>query len=398
MKNDNYFPNKIVILGMDHHNALGVARQFYLAGIKADGIIVCGGKQPVIKYSKYWGNITLVKDEVEGIEQLLKLYGSESRKPILITCTDKFAKEVDKQLNVLNTKFICPGVPQQGKLQIMMNKLWQYNFAVENNIRVVPSVVIEFLHYEPGCIISELKEKNVEKPFIVKPLISADGDKCDISICKDERDLINTLSTFKNKKYGKVLVQHQLDFDYEMLVVGACFPHKEQNKFILLKIIRSYPVGRGTGCFRKFILDKGYNDEIDKIISLLRTTGYRGLIDIELFNKDGKIYLNEFNLRSSGSSFAGNSQQFLYAYDYAKDCIGESVFIEEPYEIPKNVSYTMTEYSDIRFPLYHNYGWKKWLKDFKMVDDFAFLHWKDPIPMIIRYIKVFMCIVFRKDW
>ena len=389
---------KVIILGQDHHNALGVARQLWMEKIKPYGIIVHTGLIPCIRYSRYWEECRYVHDEYEGINLAIKLYGNNKCKPVLITCTDKYAECVDKNLNKLKEFFLCPGVEEQGKLSIMMDKKWQHDFAKSNGIKVVPSVELAVKEYQINELIILLKNNDVNKPYIIKPIVSAAGEKTDIQICNDIDNLLMTLKDFYEKGYERVLVQHLLDYDFEMLVAGACFIHKRANKFVLLKTYRSYPIGKGTGCYRRFILDKKFNDQADKILSVLRKTTYHGLIDIELFCKDECVYLNEFNLRSSGSSFAGNSQNFLYAADYVRDAIGENIDINMPYEIPKSMSYTMTEYSDVRFPLYYDYGWRKWFKDVYKVKDYAYFHLNDPVPMLLYYFKVLLFIILRREW
>lgn len=400
METDNGNSYKVVILGQEHHNALNVARQLWLAGVKPYGIINDSKRlfSSVIIHSRYWKKCVIVRDEKHGIKKAIELYGDLVNKPVLITCTDKYAACVDNNLNELKKYFVCPGVDEQGMLTKMMDKQWQHAFCKKNDINVVPSLEVNLLNYNKTIIDNLLRQENVEKSYIVKPLVSALGDKSDIRICENDDELHSALCDFKEKNYDKVIVQHVLEYDYEMLLVGACFNNCPRNKFILLKTIRSYPVGRGTGCYRRFVVEKQVNEQADSIMSKLRKTGYRGLVDIEFFYKDGRLYLNEFNLRSSGSSFVGNKQLFLYAYDYVRDAIGEKIEVAHPYEIPNLVSYTMTEYSDVRFPLYHGYSWKRWLKELRNVDDYSYYHWEDPLPMFLFYLKVFLYILFKRQW
>lgn len=389
---------KVIILGQEHHNALNVARQLWMGKIEAYGIIVHTGKVSCIKYSRYWKECRYVRNEYEGINLAIELYGNKNVKPIIITCTDKYAECVDQNLDKLKEFFVCPGVDNQGLLTKMMDKKWQHDFAQQNGINVVPSVELTSMNHTLTHLSSILREKGIVPPYIIKPIVSAFGDKTDIQICQDIDKLLLALQIFNKKNYERVIVQHLLDYDFEMLITGACFIHSKLNKFILLKTYRSYPIGRGTGCYRRFILDKELNNQADNILSVLQSTGYHGLVDVELFCKNGCVYLNEFNLRSSGSSFAGISQRFLYAVDYVMDAMNKDVKVRTPYEIPDNISYTMTEYSDVRFPLYYNYGWRKWLKDLYNVNDYAYFHLEDPIPMLLHYLKIIIFIILRREW
>ena len=391
---------KAVVLGMEHHNALGVARQLHRGGIEAYGVIINYGVK-IIGRSRYWAGYLSVLNEEEGLAAAVRHFGNNDDKPVLITCTDRFAKAVDARLDYLKQYFICPGVPVQGGLAKMMNKKWQFDFAKEHGIKMAPSIVVNVRDESADIFLLGKKitenKAGIEPPYILKPLISADGSKDDIKICDDEEKLKKELIRLGNKGYENILVQHYMDYEYEVLIAGACFINCTRNKFVLLKIIRSYPSKGGTSCFRRFILDKALNDEADRVITILRRTGYKGLLDVELFYKDGEIYLNEFNLRSSGSSFAGNAQKFYYAADYAKDAKGVKIEVMEPYEIPGKDVYTMMEYSDIRYPLFHHYGLRKWFRDFRKVKDFAYLHFDDPVPMLLMTAKVAKSIM-KKEW
>ena len=114
---------KAVILGMEHHNALDVARQLCLSGIKPYGVINCY-RFSKLKLSRYWKQCKTVKNEEEGIKVAVKYFGDEKERPVLITCTDRYAKIVDENIHYLSKYFICPGVGDQGKLSQMMYKEW----------------------------------------------------------------------------------------------------------------------------------------------------------------------------------------------------------------------------------------------------------------------------------
>ena len=54
--------NKVILIGGDHHNGLGLARSFGINGIKPYGIIVTGrNKHSFISKSKYWENMACGK-------------------------------------------------------------------------------------------------------------------------------------------------------------------------------------------------------------------------------------------------------------------------------------------------------------------------------------------------
>lgn len=63
-------------------------------------------------------------------------------------------------------------------------------------------------------------------PCIVKPVISAEGDKRDIAICNSENQLLNVLEKLREKHYKRVLIQEYLTIDYEIDVFGCVLKQK----------------------------------------------------------------------------------------------------------------------------------------------------------------------------
>ena len=64
--------NKVILIGGNHHNGLGLARSFGVNGIKPYGVIVGeGAEHGFVRKSKYWAKTWVIKSDDEIVEFLL---------------------------------------------------------------------------------------------------------------------------------------------------------------------------------------------------------------------------------------------------------------------------------------------------------------------------------------
>ena len=193
----------------------------------------------------------------------------------------------------------------------------------------------------------------------------------------------NKISELKKLKYKRVLVQEYLKVDYEIDVFGAILHQEPFICQIPTHTIRSWLPEGGTNSFSYIITNEKIIKACKELITKVMDIGFYGLYDIELFVVDGKIYLNEINLRNSGDVYMGLNQSYYYPYAWICDCLGLKADIL-PY--PTRKEYTMTECADIRNVLVHNVSLIEWIKDFKKSSDFALKFKGDMKPAYNRYL------------
>lgn len=103
--------NKIILIGGNHHNGLGLVRSFGVNGIKPLGIIIGNNKKnSFVTKSRYWEKTWVFSSEKEAISFLLGNFKQEIEKPVIIPWSDSAAAEIDNNLDALMPFFIVPSL------------------------------------------------------------------------------------------------------------------------------------------------------------------------------------------------------------------------------------------------------------------------------------------------
>ena len=161
--------NKVILIGGNHHNGLGLARSFGVNGIKPYGVIVGeGAEHGFVRKSKYWAKTWVIKSDDEIVEFLLSIFRDEKEKPVVIPYSDGAAEEIDLSLDRLKEYFLLPSIGgQQGKIAELMDKQKQVEFAQTYGIPMAKSCVVD---------LSDIRlPEDMIYPCIVKPVVSAEG-------------------------------------------------------------------------------------------------------------------------------------------------------------------------------------------------------------------------------
>ena len=133
---------------------------------------------------------------------------------------------------------------------------------------------------------------------------------------------------------------------------------------------------------RKKYVSQFYNN----IRELFKKIQYDGIFDVEAFDVNGKMYLNEINWRNSGTVYScmGTNVHYLVVWYYWK--IGKQLpkklklFCED-----ENV-YSIDESLDLRYLICGKITLRRWLQDRKRAKSFAIWFRSDLKPAIIEYI------------
>ncbi len=368
----------VILIGNDDHNGLGLVRSFGLHGIKPYGIIIGeNSRKGFLRYSKYWHKLWFIKHEEYLLDVLLSQHFSD--KTVLIPYSDGAARFIDLNLNKLSKYYLCPSInKKQGEIAHLMNKLEQTKLAKQLNLQTISSQTLEIAH--PVVSLS--------LPIIIKPLVSAEGNKQDIRICYTQQEMLDVIEEYRHKDYKNALVQTYLSQRTEYVLAGSIL--NEKFSFTLLSNIRVWPIERGTGCFSKFCLKEDVLRYARMIMQKLLELGYRGPIDIEFFQDDtGQFYLNEINWRSSGRNFVSLYNGVHSAYFYYCACthtplpIGESL-------INNQEGFSMNEATDLRHVIFRKLPLKTWINNWENTHSFALWYDKDLKPTLVRYFELFL--------
>ena len=135
---------KVIIIGANHHNTLGVLRSLGGKKISSFLILISNEKRPYVSYSKYIKALKIINDESKIVSTLLALNNSkkEGSKPILIACTDSVSSYLDCHYNQLKDYFLLPGAKKEGRISYFMDKEIMSDLARKVGMNVPQTVVV----------------------------------------------------------------------------------------------------------------------------------------------------------------------------------------------------------------------------------------------------------------
>lgn len=366
--------NKVILIGGDHHNGLGLVRSFGIHGIFPYGIIVKPSqKSSFIAKSKYWTKTIIINSNQDIINLLLSSFSKEIEKPVLIPWSDSAAAEIDKNLNKLKDSFIVPSLDgKQGAIIKMMDKHNQIEFIKKYGLPMAKTWTID-LPYNNG--------QEFIYPCICKPVSSYEGVKADIKKCDNPKELLSYLNALFKKGYKRFLVQEYISFNKELVFIGSC---DSKPSYIISENIREWPVIGGTNSFFKVIEDNGIHSICKRILSALQKENYFGMFDIELFQVKDNIYVNEINWRNSGNSFFALGTNVHWAVIWYLQTIGKDTSYLK-HTTTDAIQCAMNEATDLRHVLFNGLPFSVWLKDLKRTQSFALWYKKDLRPTVCQY-------------
>ena len=372
---------KVILVGADHHNGLGLVRSFGMHSIKPEGIIVGkNASKGFLRHSKYWDKLWFATDEQEALNILLKQEYTD--KPVLIPYSDGAAPMIDLNLNELSKRYLCPSIGgKQGEIARLMNKLEQTKLAKQLGLQTLACETVDIAH----------PRITLPLPLIINPIVSAQGKKADIRICLTSQELQESLQFYAQNGYQQALAQVYLSDFTEYVLTGALF--KNQMSFTIVQHIRQWPMGRGSGSFSRFCIEKEVLQYSQTALESLLNFGYQGPIDMEFFkDANGHFYLNEINWRSSGRNFVSLYNGVHSAYFYYCSLTNNPLPTDEPLLNTKE-GFSMNEATDFRYVVFGKLSSLQWNKDRCNTQSFALWYHKDLKPTFARYMElIWKCI------
>lgn len=379
--------NKVILIGGNHHNGLGLARSFGVNGIKPYGVIVGeGAEHGFVRKSKYWAKTWVINSDDKIVEFLLSTFQDEKEKPVVIPYSDGAAEEIDLNLDRLKEHFLLPSIGgQQGKIAELMDKQKQVEFAQTYGIPMAKSCVVD---------LSDIRlPKDMIYPCIVKPVVSAEGEKSDIRKCDTETQTVAYLQKLRQKGYHRFLVQEYLNYDTEYLMVGSI--NGQNQCWVNSKKIRVWPVVGGSSSCLQVTSENNVQDFFDEVRNAFGRVGYDGIFDVEALRVGEKIYLNEINWRNSGTIYSVFGSKVYYPVNWyywktenrspenlIQTCLDDTV-------------YTIDESLDLRHVVCRNITLKQWFRDKKKSKAFALWYTPDMRPAIAQYFHLLKELIKR---
>lgn len=372
--------NEIIIIGGSNYNELGLVRSFGENGIRPCAIII-GNRRDIkrasVYYSKYWKHIDIVSNEEDALSLLRLHYSGLGEKPIIITTNDYIMQFFDSFYKELENDFILSSFNQVSDgINQYADKEKQATFAKKIGFHMLETQVLDLQ-------IDGKVESPFTFPVFMKPVKGGEGSKYDISVAFCNSDFIHIVEKLRMKKYRRILVQPYLKNRKEYLITGAVSPRNSLVSFSVLRGIRQWPTTYGISSFSCLVTEKRIVDYASRLLKAVVSAGYDGPIDVEFFETDdGKLYVNEFNWRSSGRNWVALYNGVYSTVWWALHHSGIDVSSKEL--INDIDGYAMYEFDDIRHCFHHNVQVKNWLTDYFHTGAFSARFFRDPVPMLIE--------------
>lgn len=360
--------NKVIIVGGNHHNTLGVIRAFGRCGIKPYVILTTIVSDSFVLKSKY-----IHKSWIMESKQVVNFLLSNfifTEKPVLIACHDIISSIFDFNYNVLSKYFYVPGAKEEGRISKFSEKRVMSELAINVGMNVPKYRVLCY-----DNVTNSLANINdVEYPCITKPIASRDGSKADICICRTEKDLLKFLKEHPGRQF---IVQTFVDKEFEFQLIGCSLD--DGNNIIIpgVSILIRPSKASNTGFLKYTTLDTSYEDVLQKSKDFIRLTSYNGLFSIEfLRDKTGVDYFMEMNFRNDGNSICVtnsgvNLPMIWYENSIGKVTIDKCVIHEE---------YVMPEFQELEFWYAGEISLLTMIKDFYKATSYMDYDKNDPLP------------------
>ena len=349
--------NKVVVFGNDHINTLGVIRLFGENGIKPYLFLISDKKRNSTSKSKYVNESFVFETEEQAVDFMMEYFNLEKEKVAIIPTSDKTSLCLDKNYSKLKAHFFVPNINEEdNNIYKYMDKFVQQQLFSKTNINGIKSMIMEL--NDPAINI------DIDFPIILKPNVSANGSKDDITICENEAEFKHASEKLLKLGYNSILVQKFIKYDFEADIQGFSYNGETSIPGVIEKI-RIWPAKRGSTTYGRVIPCDAYNRIISCIKKIMKEIKYTGIFDIDIFvvnKEDGtkEFYLNEINFRNSAISYAYRNSYICYYWylSCVKDKLINSPLIEAKYNF-------MDDHADIHNILDKNISLKQYLFDKK---------------------------------
>lgn len=356
--------NKVIVIGGDHHNTLGVIRSLGERGLRSNLILVTPFKLTYVNYSKYINRNWKINRDDKIVDLLLNEYMAEQEKPVVICCSDSSSGVIDDNRDKLEPYFVLPGADEQGYISALMSKKRMAEIAFEIGLNIPQSYYVK----DPNSELSQIK-----LPCIIKPIVSRNGSKNEIDICRNWEELRGYVVSHEIQNYQ---IQDFIDKDFEYQLIGC----STKNEVIIPGVSRILRPCKGsnTSFLHYTPLDECFC-EIEKCKEFVRRTKYHGLFSLEfLRDRNGKDYFLEINFRNDGNAICVTASGMSLPYIWYLDCIGADYSGERNKKIEP--VYVMPDMAELKLLLTRQISLKEYISDLKKTNRFMEYDKKDKMP------------------
>lgn len=292
---------KAVICGRNYTSRLGMIRAIGSLGVEIIVIYTNNRRDPdcLSRYVRKYIQ-SPESDKTDLLKKLLFLAKEEKEKMLLLPTDDYCASVADGNLDQLKEKYWLQNIDmRQGAVISIMDKQAQKQLARNAGLPVVGSTVIEINSGRFSI------PEGVGYPCFTKPLISSMGRKGFLKRCEDRKELEDLLTMSASIKPDcDILVEDYKTIEKEYAVVGYCDGKQVVIPGMIQMLMDGFGRHKGVTCLGKVFPAGDHAEFMDKIRTMMLSTGFVGLFDVDAFMSDGQMYFNELNMRFGASGYA----------------------------------------------------------------------------------------------
>lgn len=370
--------NKILIVGGDHHNTLGLIESFAEKHLMVYVIVLTKDSWAYVLKSNNIIKGWVCHNGDDMINIMINQFKDETHKVIVFSTSDETANILDKNTEALSNKFVLPNIINGGNLENVMDKEYMSSLARTKGINVPKTWVID-----DGII-----PDDIEYPCITKAISSVKGTKSNLRIFREKQELEEFLKT--NNRCSIIQIQKYIDKKYEFQFLGCSFDY---GKEILIpgRTHIDRPNAIDNTYFLSFDkLEPEYYELKNKIIQFIKEVGYQGLFSVEfLRSKDNIDYFTEMNYRNDGNAYCATSSGINLPYIYYLYNTGGD-YKKEVEESRVVKVFLMPEVYYFRCLLAKEFGLLEWYKNMRKTTCYTTFFKHDIKPFIYFFLLKFV--------
>ena len=362
---------KVIVFGNDHTNSVGVIQSLGKAGYKSIGLLF-GTKSGFVSSSKYTIGLITAKDAQTCIDKLLKNIPTYDGKIPIIACCDTAALILERNADRLKEHFL---------FEYATNYSLDFLSKKENQVRLAKDAGF---NVPKSWNLRDTKEipYDITYPCIIKPLVSCEGAKSDIRVCRTKEELEKNLNTLGHTR--NVLLQQYINRDYEISILGCGLSSRQCIIPVVENKLTLYPKYVGLECLTNMQpLEEGpIKTSIENLISII---GYVGLFSVEMMHckDDNKFYFTEINLRNDGAEAFVTKYGANLPLNHIEDLIGEPLSEQIEY----NPGYYIWEMHHLSSLMCGDISIITWIKEILKSKGFLMSCTGDMKPFFVQFIN-----------
>lgn len=303
--------NKVIILGNDHTNTLGLVQSF---GVKNIYVIAAmwGVKSGIVACSKYVNEIISASTTEECIQKIALKFNEDGNRYVVIPACDYAAVCLEQYRPQLADNIQYQHTRGDYSIRSMEDKDLQVRIASESGFYTPQSWEI----ISPSDIPTD-----IIYPCLIKSLASFAGSKNDLLVCYNNSELQKNLEIVLART-PRVLVQHYINKSTEYTAIGCSLKDGRVYVPFFIKKLAIYPKNVGLESVVEIIdLPK---ELYNSITTYMQRIKYVGVFSVEFMHSkdDDKIYFTEANIRNDGDNGFVTKSGCNVPYVHYTDIIG----------------------------------------------------------------------------